>query len=134
MKMDFSGNNFYTRNRYNSSHINLVEDIEDFTSDNLDDVLDIYDELKYRFAYIFLEKLRSTNLTSFIMDYLFTPTKLNTTIDNTLVYNHFKKLYKYEISVSYSLVAKIFRQYRCDLSYEIWSIFCYRYSNKNFEE
>lgn len=128
---------FRKRSRYNSnSNINsgMTEDIDEFTSDKLEDILDIYDELKYRFPYNFLENLRSTHLTSFIIDYLFLPNNLYMyKVKENYHYKCFINFYKYELQLSYSIVLKIFKQYKSDFTYSYWCNFCYRFSNPNYQ-
>ena len=119
---------------YEDNEIDIVSEIDQFTSKYLDHIIEISHKLKSTFDLnpAFLEHFRSTHLTNFILECIFFPNTLNNYYNNfdsqnkTLKYHVFKKYYNKELYISFCIIYNNFKQF--NINQELWNMFCFKYS------
>jgi hypothetical protein len=123
--MDSDG---YSEGSFSSSN----NEIDKFLHDSLDNIMDMYDDFKCRFAYnpYFLGHLRGTDLTDFFIDVLFAQEdteNILTKKDYTLFYT-FHEEYQNELNTSFAIVDNFLSKYKYSLSPSSWAVFCLQFS------
>jgi hypothetical protein len=122
----------YSEGSYSSSN----NEIDKFLHDSLDNIMDMYDDFKCRFAYnpYFLGHLRGTDLTDFFIDVLFIQEDTENIItkkDYTLFYTFYEE-YQSELSTSFAIVDNFLSKYKYNLSPSLWAVFCLQFSITNY--
>lgn len=127
--MNFSQESDMSESSSNTSFLEL----DDFISSHLDELLDIYDDLKWRFALSpnFLEYLKSTTFVQTTAQNVLTPSS-ESQEDNSPLTNvtYFKFLEEYhqELEVSHEIINNFLRQFRTTISSDTWARFCFQWS------
>lgn len=115
----------------------LEEDpINNFISNNIEIIIDFYNELKHEFRLCpgFFGNLNSFDITNILIILLFEDiynvnfiSNFNTKTKQNL-FNIFKNDYKNEIDYSYSLFSSFLRLYKTSIDIDIWEEICFSYS------
>ena len=121
--MDSDG---YSEGSFSSSN----NEIDKFLHESLDNILDIYDDFKCRFAYnpYFLGNLKGTALTDFFIDVLFLQEDTILSKKDYSLFYEFYEEYQSELSISFTIVDNFMSNYKCNLSPSTWAIFCLHFS------
>lgn len=105
--------------------------VSEFMDKHLDDVLDMYYHFQDCFSYCpeFLGKLKSINLTDFILMHIQAQTPGHTRCTSTQKYQNFVDEYQRELYISYSCVNGFTRKrYGIQIPLDVFYKFCYEYS------
>jgi hypothetical protein len=99
------------------------DQIDKFFENNLDAIIDIYDDFRERFSYNprFLQKLASSDLTNLFIDCLFEDNPPSPLSERDMCFLHD---YENEISISYSIVYSFLYKYKYRLPQKRWIMFC----------
>ncbi len=119
-----------------TSSTETLEDnpIDTFFQENMDNIIDIYEDFKERFAYNpeFFQYLTSCDLTDFSIQCIFgkknTFFELLTVPHNFItveVMNAFKNLYSQELDISFYIMYGFLKQNKYRLSKDLWIRFCF---------
>lgn len=110
--------------------------LDNIYNNHLDQIYNFYIDIKNRFSIspFFLGKLKSTDLTEFIINlYELKYNLINASIFkvNKNILNQFKNYYNSELLVLYDLIQKLLKEifFKIDLEYDMFVIFCYRYTD-----
>lgn len=99
-----------------------------FLSNNYDDILDLYDELKEMFPMNpnFLILLESVTFCDFITDLIFE--RINKYDHITNDFFTFIEVFNHEIRISYNYINNFMFKYNTKISIQQWEKFCFTYS------
>lgn len=102
---------------------------KDILSNNIDDIIDLYFNLKETLTPNFLEYLNnSVPLTQFIINILINGDNNFKQYTNPLYLKNFREEYCDELVISYDLVANFLKLRKKHLNKNIWEYFCYYYT------
>ncbi len=105
--------------------LDIINDIQDFISLHLPDMLLIYEELKRLYHYsspFFLDKMQFHHLVDLFIYHLFKEHTLQSKTTPT----HFIQFYYTELHFSYNLVQSFFKKHsKHNLPIQDWDNFCY---------
>lgn len=106
--------------------VNIEVNIDKFITDESDNILDIYYDIKNRFPYFF-DKLSFPIYTDLLIDIIFT--------DNTTMYKNYEMCNSYffdenikEISITQEITNYFLKKYKKSVNNNIWDNFCYKYT------
>jgi len=123
--MDSSSDDDYT----STEEENLVDK---FLFHHIDDILDIFDDLKERFKYdpTFLASLKSPQFIDFVTDQLFYPNRSLAEDANWQdSFDDFVDEFNHEVNLSYYLVDMFFEKFQHKLSFPKWIELCYQFTD-----
>jgi hypothetical protein len=117
----------------NFQHLQRYQKIDSFISNYLDDVLDLYYEFQERFSWspFFLGRLKSTDLTDFLVDCIFIPRNIKSRITYTSLslYEPFLQEYRQELHVSFTMIDKFLSCLKVQIKRPDWGLFCFHNSD-----
>ena len=131
--MDFSD----TADNIDNTHWGIDDNTFSTNQDNIllyytDDILDIFDDYKERFVTMpdFLCNLKGFVFVNFITEYISCPTTYPFKNTKTISENEiFEDIFKNELIISYNIIHKFIKQFKIDLSFNNWKIYCHKYSD-----
>jgi hypothetical protein len=103
------------------------DQVDKFFENNLDAIIDMYDEFRERFSHnpYFLQKLVSSNLTDFFIDCLFENNQVRSLNERDICV---LQEYENEINISYSIVYSFLYKFKYRLPQNHWIQFCSKFS------
>jgi len=120
----------YSDTENDSSNIKEFNDEELFLLDYTDDLLDIFHDLKTRFALNpdFLSKLKTTTFVDFITNYVLygTESKGRKYEYITKDFSYFENTFCNELNISYNIINYFVSSFKIKLCFQNWTYFCYK--------
>lgn len=120
-------------------YINKNDLISKFMSDNIDNIIDFYDNLKdkFRLSPFFLDKMQSFDITYILIILLYEDIRSLNFVKKSdhktqTLYSTFIREYYNEIDYSYKLFTKFLKYYKVSIDFDSWSDFCFAYSHLDF--
>lgn len=117
----------------NESYIKEFNDEELFLLHYTDIIIDLFYELKERFALNpdFLSKLKTTIFIDFIIntvlyDNILYSQQITNEKDITKDILYFENIFCNELHISYDIINSFITTFKIKLSYEKWKVFCYK--------